>query len=72
MSDIINETVWVSATSVRRRYDNISATTLWRWEVDSELGFPKPMQVGSRKYYRLSDLEAWEAARAASRSLAAA
>jgi hypothetical protein len=48
---------------VLERY-GITAMTLWRWDRDPELGFPKPIYIRLRKYRRLSQLVAWERQRA--------
>jgi hypothetical protein len=37
--------------------------TLWRWLKDSDLKFPQPMRIGRLRYWRLSDLVAWEGSR---------
>jgi predicted DNA-binding transcriptional regulator AlpA len=39
--------------------------TVWRWLRDPYLGFPQPIYLGKRRYWRLADLEAWERSRAA-------
>ena len=48
---------------VRKRY-NISAMTLWRWDNDPALGFPKPHWIRHRKYRDEAALERWERERA--------
>ena len=35
--------------------------TIWRYERDPKLGFPKPLRIKRRKYWRVRDLEAFEA-----------
>ena len=50
--------------AVRERY-GISAMTLWRWERDVRLRFPKPIQINGRLYQSLNALEEWERSRAA-------
>ena len=44
---------------VCRRY-GVCAMTLWRWDHDPEMNFPKPMRVGRRKYRDEEELVAWE------------
>jgi hypothetical protein len=34
--------------------------TLWRWERDQRLRFPKPLVINGRRYWKLRELEAWE------------
>ena len=60
-----------TAASVRARYDDISDMTLWRWLQDEELDFPKPILIKGRRYWRLSDLDTWDKAQAASSAEAA-
>jgi len=45
---------------VQSRYGK-SHVTIWRWSNDKDLGFPKPMKINRLNYWRLSELEAWEA-----------
>jgi predicted DNA-binding transcriptional regulator AlpA len=49
-----------TAAQVRSRYGNISDMTLWRWLQDANLRFPKPLTINGRRYWKISDLEAWE------------
>ncbi|MGY6636930.1 MAG: helix-turn-helix transcriptional regulator [Erythrobacter sp.] len=53
--------VFLTGPQVQRRYQK-SHVTLWRWINDDKLGFPQPMRVNRLNYWRLADLEAWEAA----------
>ncbi len=53
---------FVTGPQVQARYQK-SHVTIWRWMHDEELGFPKPIQINRLNYWRLADLEAWEAAR---------
>jgi predicted DNA-binding transcriptional regulator AlpA len=52
--------VFLPAPQVRRRYGNISDMALWRWLNDPELGFPQPVDIGGRRYFRLSQLQEFE------------
>lgn len=54
---------FLTGPQVQARYGR-SHVTLWRWVRDPALGFPQPMQINRLNYWRLSDLEAWEAAQA--------
>ena len=53
---------FLTGPQVQARY-GISHVTAWRWAHDPALGFPKPLKVNRLNYWRLADLEAWEAAR---------
>ena len=57
------DTTFLTGPQVQARYGR-SHVTLWRWVRDPALGFPQPMQINRLNYWRLSDLEAWEAAQA--------
>lgn len=47
------------ATMVRRRY-GVSDMTVFRWVNDKKLGFPQPIYINKRRYWRLADLQAFE------------
>jgi len=55
-----NETKrYLTGPEVDRRYGR-SSQSRWRWSKDPELGFPKPLKIQGRCFYRLSDLEEFE------------
>jgi predicted DNA-binding transcriptional regulator AlpA len=54
-----------TARQVRRRYGDVSDMTLWRWCQNKQLGFPQPITINGRRFWRWSDLTAWEKKRAA-------
>ncbi|TGN58591.1 hypothetical protein E4L95_12330 [Paracoccus liaowanqingii] len=37
----------------------ISDMTLWRWLNDTTLGFPRPIYIGRRRYWREADVLTW-------------
>jgi predicted DNA-binding transcriptional regulator AlpA len=51
---------------VAKRY-GVSSMTLWRWDHDTKLKFPKPVRIRGRKYRRAEELAKFEAKRAAER-----
>jgi len=56
---------FLTSGQVSARY-NLSKMSLWRWCHDERYqgqGFPCPIKLGSRNYWRLSELLAWEATR---------
>lgn len=55
---------FITRRKLRARFGDISEMTLWRWERDRELGFPKPLTIHGRKFYDLSQIEDWERSRA--------
>ena len=54
---------YLTAPQVRERY-SITDMTLWRWLNNRELGFPAPIKINRRRYFRESDLIDWERAQA--------
>jgi predicted DNA-binding transcriptional regulator AlpA len=41
----------------------VSDMSLWRWLRDVGLGFPQPLRINGRRFWKASQLEAWEASR---------
>jgi predicted DNA-binding transcriptional regulator AlpA len=54
---------YLPAARVWGRY-GVSAMSLHRWLHDPKMKFPKPLYIGRYRYWRLSDLTAWERTRA--------
>jgi predicted DNA-binding transcriptional regulator AlpA len=50
---------FLPARKVWERY-GITSMTLWRWIQDEKLKFPPPVYIRRFRYWRLSDLIAWE------------
>lgn len=55
--------VYLTKEKVCKRYGGVNGVTIKRWTEDPELGFPQPMVVGRRWYFKLKELEEWEAKR---------
>jgi predicted DNA-binding transcriptional regulator AlpA len=53
---------FLPARSVWERY-GVTSLSLYRWLADEGLAFPRPVYVGRFRYWRLSDLIAWEMGR---------
>lgn len=53
----------LTSAAVRKLCGGISKATLHRWMNRPELGFPKPIQIGLRNYWREADVLAWLDAR---------
>jgi predicted DNA-binding transcriptional regulator AlpA len=51
---------FLAASGVWSRYD-VTSMTLHRWLADAELDFPRPFYLGRFRFWRISELEAWEA-----------
>ena len=46
----------LSAPATKRLFGNVSDMSLWRWLHDSSLGFPEPIVIRKRRFWRLGDL----------------
>jgi len=53
----------LTATQVKERFGGISDMSLWRWSRDPALGFPVPIIINGRKFYREAEIRAWELSR---------
>ncbi|MBL4919310.1 helix-turn-helix transcriptional regulator [Szabonella alba] len=53
----------LTSGAVRKLCGGISKPTLHRWMNRPELGFPKPITIGQRNYWRESGILAWLDAR---------
>ena len=51
---------FLSAPQVRGRYGGMSDASLARWLNDPDLEFPQPTRFKGRRYWRMSQLIAWE------------
>lgn len=49
----------VNSNTVMDRLGGISRTTLWRYFNDPEFGFPKPVVMRNRNYWKEAELSAW-------------
>jgi len=65
MTPTMTDTLLIPTRLVAARYC-VSPRTIERWveDKDKKLGFPKPMLINKRRYYREADLTAWERLRA--------
>ena len=61
--------VFLTARQVRLRYGGVSDMTLHRWLRHPELGFCRPIVIGNRRYWRLSDLEHFERSRVSEKAV---
>jgi predicted DNA-binding transcriptional regulator AlpA len=57
---VVSETSLISARTVRAELGGISDMTLWRWLNRSDLGFPQPVVIARRRYWRRVDIETWK------------
>ena len=57
------QTTFLPAGQVRSRY-GVSDMAIWRWLHNERLGFPRPIRINGRRFWKRTDLESWEASRA--------
>jgi len=55
-----HDCLYLTSLQVRARYGGVSDMALWRWLRNPKLGFPRPIKINGRNYWRLDELEAWE------------
>lgn len=53
---------YLKESEVRRRYGGVSAMAIWRWR--RKCGFPHPLRIGRDNLYSVTDLDAFDVARA--------
>jgi hypothetical protein len=53
--------VFLTSRQVRERYGNVSEMWLIRREKDRASGFPNPLRIRGRKFWKLSELLEFEA-----------
>ena len=58
------ETYYLGAKQVRRRYGDVSDMWIWR-RLKDDSGFPRPIDISGRRFWKLDELIAWERRRAA-------
>jgi len=63
--------LYITGPQLRERFGGRSDVWLWRLLRDPRVNFPKPIKLRQWRYWRLSDIEAWEASRAAESEAAA-
>ena len=59
----MNPTMYLTGPQVLARF-GISSMSLYRWQAAQKLGFPQPIRIQRRRYFRLDEIEAFEARQA--------
>jgi predicted DNA-binding transcriptional regulator AlpA len=57
-----SDQTYLPAAHVRKRY-GVSDMAIWRWLHNEALSFPHPIRINRRRFWKLTELEAWEASR---------
>lgn len=52
----------IQAAEVRRIFGGISDMSLWRWLDNPDLNFPRPIFISRRRFWRKSEIAAWQKA----------
>lgn len=54
----------ITARTLRQRFGGVSEMTIWRWARDEALAFPAPIKIRKQRYWRIADIQAFEARQA--------
>jgi predicted DNA-binding transcriptional regulator AlpA len=60
MSNQIDQLV---ANKTLARKVGVCTRTIFTWAADPKLNFPQPIKIGFRRYFQVSEVEAWLASR---------
>jgi predicted DNA-binding transcriptional regulator AlpA len=60
---IAQETNELIPTPILAEEFKVTRRTLGRWFTDEKLGFPKPIRINQRLYFKRTDIEAWKMGR---------
>lgn len=61
----MNDNQLITAGAVRNTLGGVSDMCLWRWINHPNMGFPQPLKINRRRYWRQADIAAWLEAREA-------
>lgn len=49
----------IPAAAVRELCGGVSDMSIWRWLNDPAMGFPKPVYIARRRYWKEADIVEW-------------
>ena len=49
----------IGAARVKEICGGVSDMAIWRWLQDPDLGFPQPVYIGTRRFWRQDEIVAW-------------
>ena len=49
----------IGANALRILLGDVSDMTVWRWLKNPELGFPRPVYIARRRYWKEAEVLAW-------------
>lgn len=58
----------LSARDTARRCGGVSRMTIYRWQRDPRVGFPAPVSINNRNYWRWGQVRAWKQRQAQSQA----
>lgn len=60
---------YISLRSICQRYD-VTRMTIHRWMKRPDMGFPQPLTINGRSYFKADEIARWERLRAAGKAVA--
>ncbi|PKQ00922.1 MAG: transcriptional regulator [Alphaproteobacteria bacterium HGW-Alphaproteobacteria-13] len=54
---------YLSSRQLKAALGGVSDMSIWRWQTDPSNGFPKPVRIGRRRFWRADEVERWMADR---------
>lgn len=60
---------YLPTSATARRY-GVTDRSIARWQADPATGFPAPLIVNKRKFFAVTDLDAWERSKGVTRKAA--
>ena len=67
-----DDDTWLNSTDTSREVGLKARMSLWRWVNDPKVGFPPPILMNGRNYWRLGAIRQWRAGKTAAAAAAAA
>ena len=61
----MDDDTWITGAQMRQDFGGITANTVMRWRTDPTLGFPQPIELNGRQYWKAAELREWRRAQAA-------
>ncbi len=56
----LDDDALLNSSQVKARCGSVSDMCIWRWLRDERVGFPHPVKINKRNYWKLGDLRAWQ------------
>ena len=56
----LNDDDLLSAHDTARRCGGVSRMTLYRWQRDPKIAFPRPVSINNRNYWQWGHVRAWK------------